>query len=428
MVEEMLSFAVPSGDGAVTGHIARKNLLGIYRSHLPSPAPDPAAEVAAALDHPIGSRPPAELAVRAASAVIIASDHTRPVPSKFLIPPLLAHLRRGNPAIRITILVATGCHRAPTREELVRKFGEEIVAREEIVIHDSRDDDALMHAGTLPSGGELLVNRRAMECDLLLAEGFIEPHFFAGFSGGRKSVLPGIAGRATVLANHCGEFIAHPQARTGILDGNPVHNDMLYAARQAKLAFILNVVLDPEKRIVRAFAGSAEAAHRAGTDFLTQYARVSVPEADIVVTGNGGAPLDQNVYQCVKGMSCAEAVVRPGGVIVLCAGCSDGHGGESFFRHLRDHTPEELLRTIAATPRSATVPDQWQYQILARILTRASVIMVTGKEHHAMLKAMHLEAAETVDEALAPAFARCGEAAKVAVIPDGVSVIPAAAQ
>ena len=419
-----MQITLPYGKGTVSADVPESRLVGVFRSSLPVAAADPVAEVERALDAPIGSPRLEELAKDAKTCVVIASDHTRPVPSKVLMPSLLARLRRGNPSIDVTILIATGFHRLTTRDELVAKFGEDIVARERIVVHDSGDAASLVDAGTLPSGGKLLVNRLVMAADLVCSEGFIEPHFFAGFSGGRKSVLPGVVSRTTVLANHCAEFIASPFARTGNLEGNPIHRDMLFAAKTARLAFILNVVIDGEKRIVKAFAGDREQAHAAGCAFLKDIARVRVPVSDIVVTSNGGYPLDQNVYQSVKGMSAAEAVCRDGGVIVMCASCADGAGGESFRRNLTEaKTPRELLDRIAQVPRDKTEPDQWEFQILARVLDRHTVIVVTRDCDHAMLNGMHLETASTLDEALARATARAGADARIAVIPDGVSVI-----
>lgn len=419
----MPDIEIPYGKTALAAQIDGKNFLGCFHASLPPASADEAGEVRRALDTPIGSPPLEELAAKAENAVVISSDHTRPVPSRIIMPQILERLRRGNPDIDITILIATGCHRPTTEAELTEKFGAEIVQHEKIVMHDSGDDSRLVYLGKLPSGGDLVISRQAAETDLLVAEGFIEPHFFAGFSGGRKSVLPGIASRRTVLANHCAEFIMHPKARAGILDGNPIHRDMLYAAETAKLAFIVNVIIDAEKKIIAAFAGDSAAAHRTGTAYLEQYARIRVPEADIVITGNGGYPLDQNVYQTVKGMTTGEAVCREGGVIILCASCSDGHGGESFYRHLAAAAPEQILKEVAEIPRDRTVPDQWQYQILARILAKCTVIMVTTGCDHKMLQDMHLHTASTIGEALDEAFGICGETAKVAVIPDGVSVI-----
>jgi len=399
-------------------------LAGVFTSALPPAVPDEAACVAAALDAPIDSPRLEELAAGKRRIVIICSDHTRPVPSKVIIPQMLARLRRGNPDAEITLLVATGFHRLTTREELVNKFGEEIVARETIVVHDSSAADDLVPAGTLPSGGALIVNRRVMEADLVVSEGFIEPHFFAGFSGGRKSVLPGVVSRTTVLANHCAEFIASPCARTGNLEGNPIHRDMTFAAETARLAFIVNVVIDGEKRIVHAVAGHFRAAHEAGCRWLKDICRVRVPVSDIVVTSNGGYPLDQNVYQSVKGMTAAEAVCRPGGVIVMAASCADGAGGESFRRHLAEATsPQEVLDAVAKVPRDRTEPDQWEYQILARVLATHTVILVSRDCDPALLRSMHLETAASLEEALARADEIVGSAARIAVIPDGVSVI-----
>ena len=267
------------------------------------------ALVDAAMAAPEGGISLRELARGKEKVVLIASDHTRPVPSKLIVPPMLKQIREGNPNAEITILISTGCHRQTTKEELISKFGEEIVANETIVIHDCDDTENLVNIGILPSGGQCVVNRIAMEADLLVAEGFIEPHFFAGFSGGRKSVLPGVAGRETVLANHCSEFIAHPCSRTGILEGNPIHNDMLWAAKQAKLRYIVNVVLNGEKQVIYAVAGELEQAHQKGTAFLAQLCGAETVPADIVISTNGGYPLDQNIYQAVKGMTAAEAAV-----------------------------------------------------------------------------------------------------------------------
>jgi nickel-dependent lactate racemase len=291
-------------------------------------------------------------------------------------------------------------------------------------VHDSSDRSQLVFVDILPSGGELILNKLIMETELLISEGFIEPHFFAGFSGGRKSVLPGVAARETVLANHCSEFIQSPYARTGNLANNPIHCDMVFAANRANLAFILNVVINGEKKIVKAFAGDRVAAHEAGCTFLKNACRVAVPEADIVVTSNGGYPLDQNVYQSVKGMTSGEAVCREGGVIILAASCSDGHGGAAFYKVLKECvSAQALLDSIADIPRDKTTPDQWQYQILARILAKYKVIMVTEDCDHKMIRDMKMDVASTIDEALQMAYQYVGDSARVAVIPDGVSVI-----
>lgn len=404
-------------------------LQGVYNSALPPAAADQAGEVIRALDNPIGSLPLEVLARGKRNAVIIASDHTRPVPSRILMPLLLQRLRKYSPNIDITILIATGCHRSTTLEELTAKFGPEIVRHEKIVVHDCSDESNLCDLGLLPSGRRLRLNRLAVETELLISEGFIEPHFFAGFSGGRKSVLPGIAARETVLANHCAEFIQSPFARTGILENNPIHQDMLYAAQQAGLAFILNVVIDGNKSIVKAFAGDMQKAHLAGCDYLKQYCQLQLPPTDIVITSNGGYPLDQNVYQTVKGMTAAEALCRENGVIIIAASCSDGHGGEAFYQQLKQaDSAGNLLAQVTGVPRKGTLPDQWQYQILARVLSKYKVIIVTQHCDHDMIRDMKMLAASSVEAALLQAYDCLGRKAPALVIPDGVSVIAARAE
>ena len=296
----MKRIRLPYGEGVMTAEIPEERLLGVLEGELNDFRPEGRQEelVRWALEQPVGTPRLRDMARGKRRIVVIASDHTRPVPSRVMMPLMLEELRAGNPAADITILIATGCHREPSRDELIRKFGPEIVEREKIVAHDCGRVDQLTALGTLPSGGELLVNRMAVEADLLCAEGFIEPHFFAGFSGGRKSVLPGIAGRETVLWNHCAEFIHSPEARTGRVDRNPMHRDMLYAARAVGLDFILNVVLNSRKEIVFAVAGECDLAHIRGRDFLSGRCRVKAVPAPIVISTNGGYPLDGQGDDC----------------------------------------------------------------------------------------------------------------------------------
>ncbi len=376
------------------------------------------------LNNPIASSRLRELVKDKKKITIITSDHTRPLPSHITMPILLEEIKAGNPAAEITILIATGYHRATTINELNVRFGREIVEQERIVVHDCRKEEEMVYLGQLPSGGELHLNKEAVEADLLIAEGFIEPHFFAGFSGGRKSILPGVASEKTVLANHCSEFIKHQNSRTGILDSNPLHQDMLYAARKAKLAFILNVVINSNKRIINSFAGEPELAHSQGCKFVSKLAGVDREKADIVITTNGGYPLDQNIYQAVKSMTAAEACCNQGGVIIVLAECSDGHGGEGFYNTFaRANTVEEVMTRILARKRSETIPDQWESQILARILLKYKVILVSSLEREVVEK-MHLQWAPDVETALAQAQRIMGkEKTGFTIIPDGVSVI-----
>ncbi len=407
-------------------HTFGEELSGVLTSSIEEyvPEADETELVKRALETPVGSQKLSELARGKKNIVIIASDHTRPVPSKIIMPLLLSEIRIGNPDADITILIATGCHRGTTKEELVSKFGEEIVENENIYIHDCDEKEKLLNIGTLPSGGECEISSIAMEADLLVAEGFIEPHFFAGFSGGRKSVLPGVAGRSTVLANHCSEFINHDNARTGVLENNPIHEDMLWAAKKANLKFIVNVVLNSEKEVIYAVAGDIEKAHRKGTDFLSAQCGATAILSDIVISTNGGYPLDQNVYQAVKGMTAAEATVKKGGVIIMLAASNDGIGGDHFYHQLADEEDiEKTMATFLARGRGETVPDQWQTQIMIRVLMHARVIYVSKMED-AVVEKMHMIPAASIGEAIAKAKELLGKKdATITAIPDGVSVV-----
>lgn len=422
----MVEINLPYDKKMITARIPDKNFIGLLESkaeHFSNPYTEKET-VEKSLDNPIGSLPLEELAKDKKDIVLISSDHTRPVPSHIITPIILRRIRSVNKTARIRILVATGFHRPSTREELISKYGKEIVENEEIVMHISTDDSSMVKIGQLPSGGDCIINRIAAEADLLLAEGFIESHFFAGFSGGRKSVLPGIASYKTIMANHSGEFIDSSNSRTGNLTDNPIHNDMVYAAAKANLAFIVNVVLDGDKKIIGSFAGDMVEAHKVGCNFVKEIARVKKIPCDIAVSTNGGFPLDQNIYQAVKGMTAAEATNKDGGVIIMVAGCRDGHGGEGFYENIANvKNPNEFLEAAIHTPRLETVPDQWTSQILARILVHHHIIFVSDLVDPELITSMHMEIAKTFDEALERAFEKEGLNAKVTVIRDGLSVI-----
>ncbi len=416
---------VPYGRGHKIVNIPENQLKEVLvsKAHDYKPLKTETELVKEALMNPINSPLLADLAKDKKNIVIISSDHTRPVPSHVTMPVLLEEIKRVNSKAEITILVATGAHRASTDAELRDKYGDEIVDSINIVMHDSKKDE-MTHIGILPSGGSLLLNKVAIDADLLIAEGFIEPHFFAGFSGGRKSILPGIASYETVLANHCSEFIDSEYARTGILKNNPLHIDMLYAAEKSNLAFILNVVIDADKKVIKAFAGNREDAHYAGCDFVDELAGVENAKADIVITTNGGYPLDQNIYQSVKGMTAAEASVNDNGIIIMVSECSDGHGGEAFYNTFKEaESPKNIMEEILSKGRNETIPDQWESQVLARILMKHEVIMVTDTNEN-IVKGMHMHYAKDIDSAIKKAATLLeSKEYQITVIPDGVSVI-----
>lgn len=420
------TISLPYGTGEISAQVEESQLLGIVQSQLEEYEAEKSPEelLRQAMENPIGTSRLEELAKGKKKVVVLCSDHTRPVPSKLILPPMLEAIRRGNPQAEITLLIATGCHRGTTRQELVNKLGAEMAEKEHILIHDCAAEEDMVDLGILPSGGRLRINKAAVEADLLVAEGFIEPHFFAGFSGGRKSVLPGIAARETVYANHCSQFIDDPHARAGILEGNPIHRDMVWAARKAGLAYIVNVVLGGKGQVIGAFAGDFDEAHRAGTEFLASLCQKEAPEADIVVTSNNGYPLDQNIYQAVKGMSTAEVACRKGGVIVIAARCENGNGGEVFWRTFQEEKdPKVIMDTILATPQDKTQADQWQSQVFARVLMKCRVVLVSQAPDE-IVRDLHMTPAHSLEEGLRLAQEMLGEPqAKILVVPQGISTI-----
>ncbi len=421
----MNNISLPYGKEILEVKIPDENLKGVLTSKTDEYEAGKTEEelVQTALENPIHSPRLQELAKEKDKIVVISSDHTRPVPSHVTMPLLLEEIRKGNPDAEITILIATGFHRPSTEEELRDKYGNKIYENENIVNHDCRKQEEMVKLGTLPSGGELILNERAVNADLLVAEGFIEPHFFAGYSGGRKSILPGVASKMTVLANHCSEFIGHEKARTGILEGNPLHKDMLYAAEAVGLDYILNVAINDEKEVINAFAGHREKAHEEGCDFVADLAGAEAKPAEIVITTNGGYPLDQNIYQSVKSMTAAEATGKEGGVIIVASECSDGHGGEEFYRTFAEaNTIQEITEEIETRGRKETIPDQWESQVLARVLSKFDVIMVTDVDKE-MVEDMHMHWAANVEEAISKAQEMVEvEDPDITVVPDGVSV------
>lgn len=420
-----LRIALPYGHGEIAAELPPQRILGIARNGLSQMEPDASAEVLVkrALESPIGSPPLWELAQGKRRVVLLASDHTRPVPSRAIVPQMLQQIRRGNPEAEITILIATGCHRGTTREELVRKFGPEICSQERIVIHDCQKSP-VVDLGTLPSGAPLRVNALAAEADLLVSEGFVEPHFFAGFSGGRKSVLPGVCSTETVFANHCSKLIDSEFAHSGCLEGNPIHRDMVEGARRAGLRFIVNAVINGAHETVAAFAGDLEQAHLAGVNYVNSLCRMEVEQqAGIVITGNGGYPLDQNVYQAVKAISTANIVARPGGVIIMCAACEDGHGGETFYRTFTQNNAAQILENIRRVPMEQTQQDQWQSQILAKAMVNHPIILVSTLPAPFVEK-MGLIAAGNLEEAIQKADSMLKTEERILVLPDGIGCIP----
>lgn len=416
---------IPYYTSTLNLHVDEENLKAVLTAKMHGFHAEKTQEqlVLDALEHPVGSPRLRELAKDKQKIVIVTSDHTRAVPSKITLPLLLKEIRSGNPQADITILIATGLHRPTTEEEQRRMFGDDIVGHEKIAINNAFDPEQFVELCTLPSGAVFQVNKLAAQCDLLVTEGFVEPHFFAGFSGGRKSILPGVCSERTVNENHSYKAVSHPRSNSGMLKDNPIHADMLCAAKAVNVQFIFNVALDGEKKIVAAWAGDLEKAHEAGVAFIRQWSQCPVVTGDIVVTSNGGYPLDQNLYQSPKAMATAEACAGEDGVIIMCCSCCDGMGGAHFGEILQRGTPDEIDRYLSEIPPQKTIPEQWCAQVCVRVLRRHQVILVTTFLDHDEVRRANMIPASTPDEALEIAYRLKGEHASVVVIPDGVSVL-----
>ena len=416
---------IPYYTSTLALHVEEENLKAVLTAKMHGFHAEKSQEqlVLDALEHPVGSPRLRTLAEGKRKIVIVTSDHTRAVPSKITLPLLLKEIRSGNPDADITILIATGLHRPTTEEEQRRMFGDEIVDHEKIAINNAFAPEQFVELCTLPSGAVFQVNRLAAECDLLVTEGFVEPHFFAGFSGGRKSILPGICSERTVNENHSYKAVSHPHSNSGMLKDNPIHADMLCAAKAVNVQFIFNVALDGEKKIVAAWAGDLEQAHEAGVAFIRQWSQCPVVTGDIVVTSNGGYPLDQNLYQSPKAMATAEACAGEDGVIIMCCSCCDGMGGAHFGQLIQRGTPDEIDRYLSSIPPEKTIPEQWCTQVCVRVLRKHPVILVTTFLSHDEVRKANMIPASTPDEALEIAYRLKGEQASVVVIPDGVSVL-----
>lgn len=421
----MRTISIPYHTGSMDLHIDEKNLQAVItaKMHEYHSGKSEIELIHEALENPIGSLPLRELAKGAKNVVLVTSDHTRAVPSKLTLPILLEEIRAGSPQADITILIATGLHRATTEKEQRRMFGDSIVDNEKIVVNDAFCPQDFVHVCKLPSGADFNVHHLAVECDLLLTEGFIEPHFFAGFSGGRKSILPGICSEATVNENHSYKAIASPYAAAGVLNKNPIHEDMEAAARKVNVQFTFNVALDGEKKIIAAFAGDLVESHQRGVEFIREMSQCPSITGDIVITSNGGYPLDQNLYQSPKAVATAEACAGEDGVIIMCCSCCDGMGGTHFAKLITMGSVEEIDSFLSKIPPKETIPEQWCPQIYSRILRGHKVILVTTYLSPQEVRRCNMIPAATPDEALEIAYGIKGRDARVVVIPDGVSVL-----
>ena len=388
--------------------------------HLP-PVSDEKTAVLRALRHPFGTRPLKEMVKATETVAIVISDITRPTPNHKLVPWLIEELSQV-PKENFVIINGTGSHRGNTPEELLQMLGSWVVDNIRIINHDAFNDEELVKVGTNSYGTAVYLNKTYVESDFKIVTGFIEPHFFAGFSGGPKGINPGIAGIKTIMGFHNAEMIGHPQSTWGVIPGNICQNAATQNCLLAKPDFMLNVTLNGEKVITNVFAGDVIEAHRLGCEFVKKQAMYPVPQPfDVVITTNSGYPLDQNLYQTVKGMSAAFEIVRPGGAILTVSECSDGipaHGNFGEILKMRD-TPEALLQMIEDP--SFSLFDQWEAQKQAMIQTKADCYLYSSLDKQTVAAAK-LHYVANLALVLPELMAKYGK--RVAVMPLGPLTIP----
>jgi nickel-dependent lactate racemase len=333
----------------------------------------------------------------------------------------LEELRGGGINLdRIKVLVATGLHKGETMIDVEERLGGELADKLRVELHDSDDQTRLVELGKLSSGTPLLLNRSVVESDLVIVESNVEPHFFAGFTGGSKVILPGVAGTETILRNHCWKNIDNLASRYGMIE-NPIRAEASETLRYLGRTFALNVVLDSQKRIVHATAGDPISSFNAVAESVRQHSSVQVKDSpDVVITTNGGYPLDRNVYQCVKGIAVPERILHGDSRIIMAGECMDGVGHPDFLRLLASNTPEVVYDKLREG--EALIRDQWEVQVLCRILRKTPVCFITRPELASEIRSMHMDYAQTIEQALDSVKLREGES--ILVLPQGPMTLP----
>jgi nickel-dependent lactate racemase len=387
--------------------------------------PDERAALVAALRSPKGTCPLRDLVRPDDTVAVVFSDLTRPMPNDRVLPLLLKELAlAGVPGERVVLINALGTHRPQTEGELVEMLGDEVAHRYRVVQHDAWDDASLVEVGTNRSGREVRINRAYMAASVRILTGFIEPHFFAGVSGGPKAVLPGIADIETIMDNHGSAMLADPNATWAVTQGNPIWEEMLAVAQRTEPSFLLNVTLNRRREITGVFAGDLVAAHRAGVAFVRETVMQPVPAPfDVVVTSNSGYPLDLNLYQAVKGMAAAAQIVRPGGDIIVAAECWDGIPDHGEYRRLlwEASSPQELLEKVLAP--GFRCHDQWEVQAQAQIQLKAKVRVYAGGLSDEALRRALVIPCRSIEETLAR-IRRDNPRSTIAVLPEGPQTVP----
>ncbi len=397
---------------------------GIWRPSEPPVIKDPTIAVKQALQTPLGTGPLEDMAKERQSVCIVISDITRPVPNKIILPPLLETLEQaGIKREAITILIATGIHRPNEGDELIALVGEKIASEYRIINHFSKQADDMVLVGRIDGNVPALINRHYVAADLKILTGFIEPHMWAGFSGGRKSILPGISSIETLEYMHGPEMIAHPRTVYGALEDNPFHQAGLAIMAKAGADFIVNVTLNTYKEITRVFAGDPVEAHLEGCRFLTPFCTKKVNEPlDFIITTNSGAPLDCNLYQSVKGITGAAPVVKKGGEIIIASACFEGLGSPEYIEIMNMvDSPKNFIDRLQT--REFFIPDQWCAQETYQVMIDHPVWLYTKGITATELERYHFHPISSIENSINSLLTIHGPNARWAVVPDGPLLI-----
>ncbi|NLL62502.1 MAG: nickel-dependent lactate racemase [Candidatus Atribacteria bacterium] len=413
--------ALKYGDRKIEFQIAEKNIIDTLHANQIEPLKEPSNRLEQLLEKPINS-PSLEQLIREKKAQkisIIVNDVTRPTPYQVLLPPLLKKLEAsGVKKENIIFLIATGAHRGNTREENIKTFGEELVSSYQFVNH-SCDDEGLIDLGELKSGNRLLVNPIVEQIDFIITTGVIVPHYIAGFSGGRKSILPGICGRETIEKNHA--FMVHPKAATGNLEGNPVQEEMTEAIGKVKVDFNINVVTDEDGNIVDIVAGELIASWLQGVEVCKNTYLCPIKEkADAVFTSAGGYPKDINIYQAQKALDNAYQAVKPGGTIALLAECREGIGNSICQQWIEE---ARSIEDIEARLKKRFVLGGHKAYAIAKVAKEVEIILISSL-HKKLVQKMFMIPANGIQDALTLVQKKHGSNFNCYIIPNGSVVLP----